>query len=56
VAGVPFLDAFGCEGEVVEACLGCDLDAFCSSFAEHRDGFDGGEVNDVELEVWGKVG
>ena len=39
MAGVAVLDVFGGEGEVVEACLGCDFDAAVSGCAEDRDAF-----------------
>lgn len=55
MAGVAFLDAFGGEGEVVEAGLGGDLDAVGTGFAEHGDGFDGGEMDNVELQFGGEV-
>jgi hypothetical protein len=55
VACVAFLDAFGGQGEVVETGFGGDLDALGAGFAEHGDGFDGGEVDDVELQFGSEV-
>ena len=48
MSGVASLDGLGRQTQVVEAGLGRDLDALLSSFAEHGDGFDGGEMHDVQ--------
>ena len=48
-------DLLGGEREVVWACLGCDVYPLGAGFAEERDAFHCGEVDNVEGEVWSQV-
>lgn len=55
MAGVTFGDVFGCEGEVVETGFGGDVYAGGAGGAEEGDGFDGGEMDYVEVEGGSEV-
>lgn len=56
MAGVAVGYVFGGEGEVVEAGFCCDFHAAVAGFSEEGDGLDGGEVDDVQWEIWCEVG
>ena len=56
MACVTGLDVLGRKAEVVETCFRGDLDAFGAGFTEHGNGFNGGKMNNVELELGGEVG
>ena len=53
---VAMLNLFGCETEIVEACLCCNLYTVGSGFAKEGYGFDGGEMDNVEWQIWREVG
>ena len=55
VASVAVGYVFGGQGQVVEAGFCCDLHAAVAGFSQEGDGLDGGEVDDVQWEIWSQV-
>ncbi len=55
MAGVAVRYVFRGQGEVVEAGLRCNFHAAVASFSEEGNGLDGGEVDNVQWEIWCKM-
>jgi hypothetical protein len=55
VAGIAVAYFLGCQGEIVEAGFGSDLDAISTGFPQQGDSFHRREVNDVQRQIGGKM-